>query len=143
VPHSPALQALVYAVTNLASLDTPSYREYGDGYYLSRAEMEWFRSLYLAKVDDANSPYASPLLATDLHGLPPALVITAECDPLRGEGEAYARRLAEAGVSVTCTTYAGMIHPFFSMPGAFSQGRRAIEQNGAAVHGAGDQAGLS
>jgi acetyl esterase len=128
-----ALQVLVYPVTNLASFDTPSYSEFAAGYYLTRAEMEWFRGHYLARTEDAQSPYASPLLAPDLRGLPPALVITAECDPLRDEGEAYAKRLAEAGVEVTCTRYAGMIHPFFSLGGAFSQGRRAIEQVAAAV----------
>jgi acetyl esterase len=128
-----ALQVLVYPVTNLASFDTASYGEFAEGYYLTRAEMEWFRGHYLARMEDARNPYASPLLAADLSGLPPALVITAECDPLRDEGEAYAKRLAEAGVAVTCTRYGGMIHPFFSMGGVLSQGRRAIEQVAAAV----------
>ena len=132
-----ALQVLVYPVTNLASFDTPSYREFAEGYYLTRAEMEWFRGHYLARTEDAQSPYASPLLAPDLRGLPPALVITAECDTLRDEGEAYAKRLAEAGVEVACTRYGGMIHPFFSLGAAFSQGRRAIEQVAAAVRGLG------
>ncbi|MGC9948186.1 MAG: alpha/beta hydrolase [Bryobacteraceae bacterium] len=132
-----ALQALVYPVTNLVSFDTASYKEFAEGYYLTRAEMEWFRGHYLARAEDAQNPYASPLLARDLRGLPPALVITAECDPLRDEGEAYARRLAEAGVEVTCTRYAGMIHPFFSLGGPLSQSRRAIEQVAAAVRGLG------
>jgi acetyl esterase len=132
-----ALQVLVYPVTNLLAFDTPSYREFAEGYYLTRAEMEWFRGHYLARPEDAESPYASPLLAPELRGLPPALVITAECDPLRDEGEAYAKRLAEAGVEVTCTRYGGMIHPFFSLGGVFSQGRRAIEQVAAAVRGLG------
>jgi len=130
-----ALQVLVYPVTNLASFDTQSYAEFAEGYYLTRAEMEWFRGHYLARMEDAQSPYASPLLAGNLSGLPPALVITGECDTLRDEGEAYARRLAEAGVEVACTRYAGMIHPFFSLGGALSQGRRAIEQVAAAVRG--------
>jgi acetyl esterase len=130
-----ALQVLVYPVTNLASFDTASYREFAEGHYLTRAEMEWFRGHYLARPEDAYSPYASPLLAPDLRGLPPALVITAECDPLRDEGEAYARRMAGAGVEVTCTRYAGMIHPFFSLGGVLSQGRRAIEQVAAALRG--------
>lgn len=132
-----ALQVLVYPVTNLVSFDTASYREFADGYYLTRAEMEWFRGHYLAQPEDAQDPYASPLLAPDLSGLPPALVITAECDTLRDEGEAYARRLAAAGVAVTATRYGGMIHPFFSLGGVFSQGRRAIEQVAAAVRGCG------
>jgi len=128
-----ALQVLVYPVTNLASFDTPSYNEFAAGYYLTRAEMEWFRGHYLANTEDALNPYASPLLAPNLRGLPPALVITAECDPLRDEGEAYAKRLADAGVEVTCARYAGMIHPFFSLGGTLSQGRRAIEQVAAAL----------
>lgn len=130
-----ALQALVYPVTNLASFDTPSYSEFAVDHHLTRTEMEWFRHLYLARAEDALSPYASPLLAPDLSGLPPAVVITAECDPLRDEGEAYARRLAEAGVEVACTRYAGMIHPFFSLGGVLSQGNRAVEQVAAAIRG--------
>jgi acetyl esterase len=132
-----ALQVLVYPVTNLAAFDTPSYREFAAGYHLTRAQMEWFRGHYLARIEEAQSPHASPLLAPDLAGLPPALVITAECDTLRDEGEAYAKRLAEAGVGVTCTRYNGMIHPFFSLGGALGSGRRAIEQVAAAVHGCG------
>ncbi len=128
-----ALQVLVYPVTNLDSFDTPSYQDFADGYYLTRAEMEWFRAHYLAKPEDARNPYASPLLAADLRGLPPALVITAECDTLRDEGEAYARRMASAGVEVSAIRYAGMIHPFFSLGGVLSQGRRAVEQVAAAV----------
>ena len=128
-----ALQVLVYPVTDLSSFDTPSYREFAEGYYLSRAEMEWFRGHYLARAEDAQSPDASPLLAGDLRGLPPALVITAECDPLRDEGEAYARRLTEAGVEVASTRYNGMIHPFFSLFGVLSAGRFAIQQVAAAV----------
>ena len=65
--------------------------------------------------------------------MPPALVITAECDPLRDEGEAYGKRLEKAGVPVTCTRYAGMIHPFFSLPGAIPGAREAIDQVAAAI----------
>jgi len=136
-----ALQVLVYPVTNLASFDTPSYREFAEGYYLTRAEMEWFRGHYLGRIADAENPHASPLLAPDLRGLPPALVITAECDPLRDEGEAYARRLAEAGVEVASTRYNGMIHPFFSLSGVLSPGRRAIQQVAAAVRACGAAVG--
>ncbi len=132
-----ALQVLVYPVTNLASFDTGSYREFAEGYYLSKSEMEWFRHCYLGRVEDGLSPDASPLLAEDLRGVAPALVITAECDVLRDEGEAYAERLRSAGVPVTCTRYAGMIHPFFSMSGAIGDGRRAIQQVAEAIRRAG------
>src|SRR5262249_29925870 len=98
-----------------------------------RAQMEWFRGLYLASPRDGCNPCASPLLAGDLRGLPPALIITAECDILRDEGEAYAKRLEEAGVPVTCTRYAGMIHPFFSLSGAIPQALDAIQQVADAV----------
>ena len=137
-----ALQVLVYPVTNLASFDTPSYQEFAEGYFMTRTEMEWFRDCYLSKAEDGQNFDASPLLAPDLRGLPPALVITGECDTLRDEGEAYAKRLAEAGVAVTCTRYSGMIHPFFSLPGVLSQSRSAIAQVAAAVRGIGDSAGL-
>jgi acetyl esterase len=123
-----AFQALVYPVTNLSSFDTASYREFADGYQLTKTEMEWFRDCYLGQKEDAQNPHASPLLARDLRGLPHALIITAECDPLRDEGEAYAKRLEQAGVPMTCTRYAGMIHPFFSLSGAIPQALDAIQQ---------------
>jgi acetyl esterase len=131
-PHI-ALQVLVYPVTDLSSFATPSYREFAEGYGLTAPEMEWFRAQYLARPEDARCFHASPLLAPDLHGLPPALVITAECDPLRDEGEAYAKRLEGAGVPVRYTCYAGMIHPFFSLSGGVAQAREAIAEVAAAV----------
>jgi acetyl esterase len=132
-----ALQAMVYPVTDLSSFATPSYQEFADGYQLTKAEMEWFRDHYLRSAEDASHPYASPLLEKDLRGLPPALIITAECDPLRDEGEAYAKRLAGAGVPVTSTRYAGMIHPFFSLSGAIPQALDAIQQVADSVASAG------
>ena len=84
---------LVYQVTDLSSFGTASYREFAEGYFLSAAQMEWFRAHYLGRAEDGRSTHASPLLAGDLRGLPPALVITAECDPLRDEGEAYAQKV--------------------------------------------------
>ena len=128
-----ALQAMVYPVTDLSSFSTPSYQEFAESHQLTRNMMEWFRAHYLANIEDAANPYASPLLARDLTGLPPALIITAECDLLRDEGEAYAARLAEAGVQVTCTRYPGMIHPFFSLSGVIPQALDAIQQVADAV----------
>lgn len=134
-----ALQAMVYPVTDLSSLDTPSYQEFAAGYQLTKAGMEWFRDLYLERAEDARNPYASPLLARDLRGLPPALIITAECDPLRDEGEAYAKRLRDADVPVTCTRYAGMIHPFFAFAAVLPQAVEAYQQIADAVRTAGRQ----
>jgi acetyl esterase len=134
-----ALQAMIYPVTDLSSFDTGSYREFNDGYQLTKVEMEWFRDLYLKSAADARNPDASPLLARDLRGLPPALVITAECDPLRDEGEAYAKRLQDAGVAVTSTRYAGMIHPFWSLAGALPQALEAYQQVADALGTAGRQ----
>jgi len=128
-----ALQAMVYPVTDLSSFDTESYLEFAAGYQLTKIEMEWFRDMYLAHPEDARNPDASPLRARDLRGLPPALVITAECDPLRDEGEAYAKRLHDAGVPVTRTRYAGMIHPFFSLAGALPQALEAYQEVADAV----------
>ncbi len=130
------LQVLVYPVTDLSSFETESYRDFAEGYILSAAEMRWFRDHYLRNCEDGLDPHASPLLAPDLRRLPPALVITAECDVLRDEGEGYAARLAEAGVPVRCTRYSGMVHPFFSLSGGVRQAHEAIAEVAAAVAGA-------
>jgi acetyl esterase len=94
--------------------------------------MEWFWGHYLPE-GDRFSPDASPLRADDVGGTAPALVITAEFDPLRDEGEAYARRLEEAGVPVTLTRYDGMIHGFFRMPGAMDQAKEALAEAAGAL----------
>jgi len=119
-------QLLVYPCTNFAVFDTPSHRENAEGYFLTIDDMVWFMNLYLRSEADAHNPYASPLRAHDFRGLPPALVVTAEFDPLRDEGEAYAARLREAGVPVVCTRYNGMIHGFLSMP--LEKGRKARQE---------------
>jgi acetyl esterase len=120
-------QLLVYPVTH-HNFDSPSYGQCGEGYLLTRNGMRWFWNHYLARAADGQEPYASPLLARDLAGLPAALVITAEYDPLRDEGEAYAARLREAGVSVTLTRYPGMIHGFFRMINLVDQARIARDE---------------
>ena len=113
----PALvhQLLIYPVTD-ARFDTPSYRANGGGnYFLSTAGMERFWSAYLGDLPAAEAPLAAILHTPDLSGLPPATVITAEYDPLRDEGQAYAVRLAAAGVTVDAPMAPGMIHGFFGM----------------------------
>lgn len=122
-----AYQMLIYPVTN-HSYATESYQENGEGYFLTKNTMEWFWNHYLRDEQDGQNPYASPLLAEDLSGLPPALVITAGFDPLRDEGEAYAERLKAAGVPVEATRYDSMIHGFFWMPGVLVEGLNAINQ---------------
>jgi len=106
-------QALLYPVTD-ARFDTPSYREFGAGYWLRREAMIWFWDQYTTDPDERAQITASPLRATadDLAGLPKALVINGEADVLRDEGEAYARHLRAAGVDVTATRYGGAIHDF-------------------------------
>lgn len=128
-------QLLVYPVTNYA-FDTASYRDNATGYLLTTDSMKWFWDHYLRDESDGADPLASPLRASDLTRLPPALVITAEFDPLRDEGEAYAGRLRAAGVRVTATRYDGQIHGFFSMPGIFPASRKALDEAGAALRAA-------
>jgi acetyl esterase len=124
---APVFQLLVYPVTD-RNFATESYRSNAEGYQLSRDGMVWYWDHYLQSDADASHPYAAPLQARDLSELPPAIVITAEFDPLRDEGEAYARRLETAGVSTTCTRYDGMIHGFFGMAAAVDQGKQAVDQ---------------
>ncbi|WP_280711162.1 alpha/beta hydrolase [Bradyrhizobium sp. BR13661] len=111
-------QVLLIPATD-ASVDTQSYHEFGTGRFLARAFMKYGWDLYAPDAKTRDNPYVSPLRASlqELRGLPPALVITAENDPLRDEGEAYARKLKEAGVSVIATRYNGMIHDFVLLNG--------------------------
>ena len=108
-----AAQALFYPVTD-ASFDTDSYHQFAEGYFLRRDGMQWFWDQYTTDEHDRAEITASPLRAStqDLTGLPKALVITGEADVLRDEGEAYGRKLREAGVDVTATRYEGIIHDF-------------------------------
>jgi acetyl esterase len=131
----PVFQLLVYPVI-ARDFDTGSYRQNGEGYGITRDSMKWYWDLYLTEDADASNPYAAPLLANDLSGLPPALVITAEFDPLCDEGEAYAQRLQEAGVAVTYSRYDGMIHGFFGMPAFIDRGRIAVGEASAALKAA-------
>jgi acetyl esterase len=128
-------QLLVYPVTD-AAMDTPSYEQNKDGYLLTGPLMIWFWKHYLGNPTDRENALASPLRARDLRGLPPALVITAEFDPLRDEGERYAARLREAGVATKLTRYDGIIHGFFGMAAVLPQATLAIEEAAAALRGA-------
>src|ERR1700749_4530876 len=111
-------QVLMIPATD-ASVDTASYHEYGTGRFLARAFMKYGWDLYAPDAKTRDNPYVSPLRASlqQLQGLPPALVVTSENDPLRDEGEAYARKLKEAGVSVITTRYNVMIHDFVLLNG--------------------------
>jgi acetyl esterase len=114
--EGPALryQALIYPALEPAC-DSASQRAFADGYLLSSAAMSWFWSCYLPSPADAENPHAAPPRA-ELAGLPAATVVTAEFDPLRDEGEAYADQLRAAGIPVIGRRYLGMIHGFASMP---------------------------
>jgi acetyl esterase/lipase len=129
-----AFQLLIYPATR-RELDTNSHRQFAsDNYYiLSRADMEWFWNHYLANPADAANPYACPDRAVTLKSLPPAFTITAEFDPLRDEGEAYAARLREDGVPSVLKRYNGVTHGFFGMPLQVDQAKHAIEEAAAAL----------
>ena len=119
-----AAQVLVYPNTDYRG-DTESMRDNDDEALFNRRSVAWYWSQYLTTPEDGLDPLVSPLLAEDLSALPPALVITAEYDPLRDEGERYAERLRAAGVPVVATRYPGMVHGFFAMAGVLDGGRRA------------------
>ena len=129
-----ALQVLIYPVTD-AGLNLPSYREFAEGHGLSAASMRRFWNLYLDG-GDGSDPDASPLRATDLAGVAPALVLTADEDVLRDEGEAYAAALQEAGVEAELVRWPGSIHGFFRWLAATSEARAAIDTVAAALRDA-------
>lgn len=127
-----AFQVLVYPVTDYSD-DTESHRNTGEGYFLKSAEVMYYWGEYLADPADGAHPYASPLRAPDLRDLPPALVITAEFDPLRDEGEAYGAALRGAGVPVVVHRYDGMFHSFLSFLSVLDAASTAMAEIGSAL----------
>jgi acetyl esterase len=127
-----AFQLLIYPWVDFTDVDSPSMREYAADHFLTAEVMEWFANHYVPAPIDRRQPWVSPARA-NLAGLPPAFVLTAECDPLRDQGEAFARKLQDAGVQVTAKRYDGMFHPFFSLGGIIDGGRTAVEDAAAAL----------
>jgi acetyl esterase len=121
-----ALQVLLCPVLD-PSLGSRTYKNYGTGYYLTRDQMAWYWAKYLPDAAARNDPYAVPGCA-DLAGLPPTIIVTAEFDPLRDEGETYAQQLIAAGVSVTTYRAAGQIHGFTSMLDALADARVFLDR---------------
>jgi acetyl esterase len=128
----PLCQLLVYPVTD-HNFERPSYLANAEGYLLTRESMRWFWDHYIPTAEQRSHPHASPLHASDLTGLPPTLIITAEFDPLCDEGEAYAELLRQSGVPVTVTRYDGMIHGFFGQFPVIDKGREAVRQSADAL----------
>ncbi len=122
-----AYQVLIYPVIDFR-FDTASHLDPGDGKVLQSDEVRYFWYQYLRDHAEGESPYASPIRAEKLAGLPPALVILAEFDPLRDEGEVYACRLATEGVPTVVTRYDGMMHSFVTFLDALPDARRAVAQ---------------
>jgi acetyl esterase len=129
---APRIQALIYPVCDL-SRKHRSYELFADGFFLTEAQMDWYRGHYLASADDAGDPRCSPLLAEDLSSAPPAYVCVANFDPLRDEGIAYAGRLRAAGVPVTLRVHPGLVHGFANAPLMSRSARSAMLELAAAV----------
>jgi len=116
--HGPTIMGqLLFYPTVSAAMDTASYQEFAEGPWLTRRSMDWFWTQYLPESTDRTNPLVSPLCASvnELRGFPPTLLITGECDVLRDEGEAYARKLMDAGVEVTMARFGGAIHDFMML----------------------------
>jgi acetyl esterase len=130
--HAPALKAqvLIYPSTQWVQM-TPSQIRLREGYMLTQAAQDFFKSRYLRTAEDELDVRASPLLENDLFGLPPAYVVTGAYDPLRDEGKAYADKLAACGVDVKYREYADQPHGFFSMTAISGAAKKAIEETGA------------
>jgi acetyl esterase len=129
---TPAFQALVYPVTDY-SAKRPSYETFATGFFLTREEMDWFRDNYFADAGDRSDLRASPILAEDLSGVAAAHVVTAGFDPLRDEGEDYARRLEEAGVPTTHRREPDLVHGFINAVGVSRRAREALGLVAAAI----------
>jgi acetyl esterase len=129
-------QLLIYPATDLGPPATPSYVENVEGYGLTANAVAWFWEKYLDDPSQVRHPHASPLHTPDLRGLPPALVITAEYDPLRDEGERYGERLREASVPVTISRHEGVVHGFFFFSGLVGKTDAALKEACAWLRGA-------
>ncbi|MCB1107785.1 MAG: alpha/beta hydrolase, partial [Chlamydiia bacterium] len=127
-PHI-SYQVLIYPQTDFTCAML-SHQEFGSGYLLEKTSIDWYKSQYLSPDHDLKDPRISPLYAKDFSSLPPALVITAEYDPMRDEGEAYAHKLKQSGVPTILKRYNGMVHGFFQMPGLLDDARLAIQEVG-------------
>ena len=129
-----ACQVLLYPITD-HDLDTPSYRENAQGYLLTREAMAWYWDQYLpaSSAHRRSDPYASPLCAEDLRGLPPAHIVTAGYDVLRDEAEAYAARLTHAAIPVRLLRHPGMIHGFLRRFAILDRARESLDEIGAAL----------
>ena len=128
------LQILIYPITDY-NFNTPSYIENKEGYMLTRDLMKWFWNHFIEDQSQANDPYVAPLRAENLGDLPPALIVTAEYDPLRDEGQAYGKRLQEAGVKATLLHYPGMIHAFIRMTSRLDKAKEAVDEIAGTVRG--------
>ncbi len=120
-------QVLIYPTTD-ARMNHSSIDEFSEGYLLTRPMMQWFLDQYKSTKEDIYNPLMSPLLCRDLSNMPPTLIITAEFDPLKDEGIAYAHRLKQAGVEVRHSDYEGLVHAFFTMPKLHKSCLRAYEE---------------
>jgi acetyl esterase len=130
-----ALQLLMFPPTDLAA-DTASRRSWTDGYFLDRLTIKWFFDNYLPKGADLRDPRLSPLYATDLAGVAPAYLLTAEYDPLHDEGLAYAAKLRESGVPVTVVDYPALVHDFIYLDAVLPQAREVLRAAAVAVRDA-------
>jgi len=128
-------QLLIYPTTRV-NADTQSMKDFAEGYFLERKTMDWFFDCYVGEGQDHSDPRLSPLLAEDVSGVAPALVITAGHDPLKDEGKAYADRLAGSGVAVTYKDYPDMIHGFFNMTALSPDAKDAVKDAAKALKAA-------
>ena len=135
----PSFQVLIYPMLD-ATASSPSYDEFAEGYGFSSEKSRWYFDQYLPQGVDRRAPRVSPLFDHSLGDVPATLIVTAECDPLRDDGERHATGLREAGVAVELRRYQGMIHGFFQMTGALEGSRRLHRELGDWVREAADQA---
>jgi acetyl esterase len=136
----PMFQLLVYPAVDL-TCSMPSHRLFREGYMLTEKSIAWYVDNYVNDEREKLDPRASPLFASDLGGLPPALVLTAGFDPLRDEGRAYAEKMTAAGTSVEHRLVQGSVHGFFSFGGVFAHARSAVEESARALRSAFAKAG--